>query len=144
MGKKVLFQTIQFSISSQFNSIWPINRTLSGATTQAQSGPGSNGNVGVLHILQSSSITRPHHQIVQCHIHDTHWGSLTPLHRCSQCILQPQLIRQSSILASWEVACSKSKTRILFNQIGNTSRHYMPVTQLYLSLGLKIHRLYHL
>ena len=27
---------------------------------------------------------------------DTRWGSLTPLQRCSQCILQPQLTRQQS------------------------------------------------
>ena len=31
--KTVLFQTIQFSTSIQFSSIWPIDRTLSGATT---------------------------------------------------------------------------------------------------------------
>ena len=30
-------------------------------------------------------------QIVKCHIQDTHCrGSLTPFHRCSLCILQPQ------------------------------------------------------
>ena len=39
------------------SSIWPIDRTLSGATTQGQSGPGSDGNEGVLHIRQSSNIT---------------------------------------------------------------------------------------
>ena len=38
-------------------SIWPINRTLSGVTTQGQSVPGSNGNERVLHITQNSSIT---------------------------------------------------------------------------------------
>ena len=37
-------------------SIWPIDRTLSGATTPGQSGPGSNGNEEVLRILQSSRI----------------------------------------------------------------------------------------
>ena len=53
---------IQFSItqfkcqnssisSTQFSSIWPIDRKLSDATTPGQSGPGSNG------ISQSSSIT---------------------------------------------------------------------------------------
>ena len=26
---------------------------------------------------------------------DTHWGSLTPLQRCNQCILLPQSTRQS-------------------------------------------------
>ena len=35
--KTVLFQTIQFSIGMQFSSIWPIDRTLSGATTLGQS-----------------------------------------------------------------------------------------------------------
>ena len=36
---------------------WPIDRTLSGVTTPGQSGSGSNGNEGVLGILQSFSIT---------------------------------------------------------------------------------------
>ena len=36
------------------SSIWPINRTLSVATTIGQSGSGSNGNEEVLHIPQSS------------------------------------------------------------------------------------------
>ena len=32
----------------------------------------------------------PHHQIVYCHIQETHWGrGLTPLQRCSWCTLQP-------------------------------------------------------
>ena len=54
--KTVLFQTIQLSLSTQFNSIWLIDRTLSGASTRGQSEPGSNGNEGVLYILQSSRI----------------------------------------------------------------------------------------
>ena len=41
----------------QFSSIRPIDRTLSGATIPGQSGPGSNGDEGVLHIAQSISIT---------------------------------------------------------------------------------------
>ena len=41
----------------QINSIRPIDRILSGATTLGQSGPGSDGNEGVLLIPQSSSIT---------------------------------------------------------------------------------------
>ena len=40
------------------SSIRPINRTLSGATTQGQSGPESNGNEGVLRIPESSNINR--------------------------------------------------------------------------------------
>ena len=41
----------------QLSSIWPIDRILSGATTPGQSGPGSDGNEGVLRIPQSSSFT---------------------------------------------------------------------------------------
>ena len=57
MSKTVPFQIIQFSIITQFSSIWPIDRTLSGATTPGQSGPGSDGNEGVLHIPHSSRLT---------------------------------------------------------------------------------------
>ena len=56
MSKIVLFQTIQFSISGQFSSILPIDKTLSGATTPDQSEPGSDGNEGLLHIPLRSSI----------------------------------------------------------------------------------------
>ena len=56
MSKTVLFQTIQFSISTQIRSIQPINRALLGAITPGQSGPGIDGNERVLHIPQSSSI----------------------------------------------------------------------------------------
>ena len=56
-SKTVLFQVIQFSISMQFSSILPIDRTLSGATTVDQSGPGSDGNEGVLRIPPNYSIT---------------------------------------------------------------------------------------
>ena len=35
-------------------SIWPINGNLTGTTNPDQSGPGSNGNEGLLHIPQSS------------------------------------------------------------------------------------------
>ena len=55
--------TVQLSNSS----IWPTDRTLSGVTTPVQSGPGGNGNG-----------------------QDPRWKSLTPLQRCSWCILQFQ------------------------------------------------------
>ena len=48
MSKTIPFQTIQFSISTQFSSIQPIDWILSGATTPDQSGPGSDSNEGVL------------------------------------------------------------------------------------------------
>ena len=57
MSKTVLFQVIQCSISTEFSSMWPIDRTLSDTTNQDKSEPGSDGNEGVLHIFQSSSIT---------------------------------------------------------------------------------------
>ena len=57
MPNPFLLQTIQFSISIQFSSIWLIDRTLSGATTLGQSGPGSDGNEGgTLHSWSSSMI----------------------------------------------------------------------------------------
>ena len=39
------------------SSIWPINKTLSGATTPGLSGPGSDVNEGVLCIPESSNFT---------------------------------------------------------------------------------------
>ena len=57
MSKPVLIQTIQFYISLQFRYIWHIDRTNSGGTTTGQSGPGSDGNEGVLYIPQRTSIT---------------------------------------------------------------------------------------
>ena len=94
--KTVLFQTIQFRISTQFNSICPIDRTLSGATTLGPREPGSDGNEGVLCIPQSSSIIRtsPSDCFVSYPGHSL-GGDLTPLQRCSRYILQPQLTGQS-------------------------------------------------
>ena len=40
------------------SSIWPIDRTRSGAATQAQSGPGSDSNKKVLRVPLSSNITK--------------------------------------------------------------------------------------
>ena len=50
MLKTVLFQTIQFSISTQFTC-------QSGATSLGQSRPGSDGSEGLRQIPQTSSIT---------------------------------------------------------------------------------------
>ena len=91
----VLFQAIQFSISTQFSSIRLIDRILSGVTTPGQSGTGCDGNEGVLHIPQSSSITGITSS--DCFVSYPKYlfgGSLTPLQRCSWCILQPQQIGQ--------------------------------------------------
>ena len=95
--KTVLFQVIQFNRSKQFTSIWPIDRTLSGATTPGQSTPGSNSYDGVLCILQSSSITgiSPSDCFLSYPEHSL-W-SLTPLQRSSRCILQHQTIGQLEV-----------------------------------------------
>ena len=55
--KTVLFQAIQFSISTQLSSIWPTDRALSGATTLGQNGPGSDGIEGAPCTSQSSNAT---------------------------------------------------------------------------------------
>ena len=54
--KTVLFQTIQFSLSTQFSYIWTIDGTLLGATTPGQCEFGSDNNKRVLSIPKSSSI----------------------------------------------------------------------------------------
>ena len=65
--KTVLFQNIQFGINTQFSSIWPIDKTLSGATNPGQSGSGSDFNEGVLAFPKAPASQEPHHQIVLCH-----------------------------------------------------------------------------
>ena len=53
MSKTVPYKTILFSIRTQFSSFWPIDKSLSGATTPGQSGPGSDCNEEVVRIPQS-------------------------------------------------------------------------------------------
>ena len=48
--------------------------------------PGSDGNKGVHCIHQNANIP----EASSSYIRDTRWGSLTPLQRCSRCILQLQ------------------------------------------------------
>ena len=95
-----ILQAIQFSISTKFSSIRPIDRTLSGATTLGWSGPGSNGNKGVLRIPQSSYIieTSQSDCLVSYPGH-SFWGQgiLMPLQRSIWCILQSQLTGQIKI-----------------------------------------------
>ena len=65
------------------SSIWSIDWTLTGTTTPGQSGPGSNGNKGVLPITPGLKPRNLGHT----------WGGFTLPQRFSQCILQPQLTR---------------------------------------------------
>ena len=48
---------IFFSISTQFSSIWSIDKTISSATIPGQSGAGTDVNEGLIYIRQSSRIT---------------------------------------------------------------------------------------
>ena len=91
---KVLFQAIQFSISTQFSSIWPIDR-ISGVTTLDQSELGSDSNEKVLHIPQSSSNTGTSPSVCLASCTGYSWGGcLNPLQRSSWCVVQPLLTRQ--------------------------------------------------
>ena len=64
-------------------SLWPIDRTLSGATTPDQSGPGHDRNEGVFHIPQSFSITGTSlsDYLVSNPGHSLGWGGVLPLCR---------------------------------------------------------------
>ena len=78
MSKTFLFLKIQFSIGTQFSSIGPIDRTLSGSTSPCQSGPGSYGNEKVLHIPQRSSITgNSPSECLRLYSRHYLWGGLT-------------------------------------------------------------------
>ena len=116
MSKTVLFQAIQFSISIQFSSIWPIDKTLSGATILSQSRPRSYGNKGILHTPQSSSITgtSPSDCFVSYLGHSL-GGGLTPLQRCSCCILLPQPTWQSTNCKC--IQTQKCTYKILINEL---------------------------
>ena len=57
MTKTFLFQAIPFCMSTQFTSIWPIERTLLGSTSPGQCGHWCDGNQGVLSITLHSCIT---------------------------------------------------------------------------------------
>ena len=89
MSKKFYFEP--FSISTQFSSIWPIDRTLSDAITPGQSVPGSDGNEGVLCIPQIYNITETSLSDYLVSYPGQSLGrGLTSLQRCSRCILLPQ------------------------------------------------------
>ena len=67
-----------------------MDRALLGATIPGQSGPGSNGNEGVLYIPQSSNITEtlPSDCLESYTGHSLGEG-ITPLQGYSLCILKP-------------------------------------------------------
>ena len=97
-NQTVIFLTIQFSISHLFAHSLNVKqlylthrRNLSGATSSGQSGHGSNGNEGVLHISQRSRITGASSSHGLVSYPGNSLGCLTSLQRCIWFILLPQL-----------------------------------------------------
>ena len=88
--KTVRFQAIQFSISTRFSSISPIDRTLTNATTQARVDLGFRAMKEYPAFLKIPALLEFPHQIVSCHIQQTRLEGLTPLQKCSRYILQPK------------------------------------------------------
>ena len=88
--KIVLFQVIQFSISTQFSSIQPIDRTQSGATTLDL---GAMAMKGYSAFPRALALLEPRHQGVT--YQDTLCeGGLTPLHRRGRNVPLPQATGQ--------------------------------------------------
>ena len=91
MSKTVPFQLIQFCISTHFSPVWPIDRTLTGATTpgpewiwerwQWWSTPHS------LNLQHYWNLTNRLFSVISRTLIG---GSFIPLQRSSQCVLQPQ------------------------------------------------------
>ena len=81
------YAVIQCNISTNYSSVWPIDKTLSGTTSPGQSGLSSDGNKGILHTSKSSSVTEtsPSDCLVP-YLQNALEGSK----RFSQCILQLQ------------------------------------------------------
>ena len=66
--------------------MWPIDGTLSGASIQVQSRPGSDGSEGILRISQSYDITEALSSDCFVSYAGHSLGSLTPQQRCNGCI----------------------------------------------------------
>ena len=84
--KTVLFQAIQFSISTKFNSVWPIDRYYHSGpewTWERLQWRGTSHSPKLQHYW---NLTIRMFSVNQ----DIRWGNFTDLHWCSRCILQPQ------------------------------------------------------
>ena len=110
--KQFYFKQFRFSICTQFSSIWPIDRTLSGSTTSSQSGPGSNGNKGVLSISQISNITgsSPSDSLVSYPGHSLEGGSYSSAEKQSVYSIAP---------SDWAKQLPKLKIEMYRLQIGS-------------------------
>ena len=88
----VLFQAIQFSISTQFSSIWLIDQVL---PLQARVDLGVMAIKGYSAFPKAPALLEPH---ILSYPGQSLGGGLTPLQRSSWCILQTQLTGQNWVL----------------------------------------------
>ena len=95
--KTILFQTIQFSVSTQFSSIYTIDMTYQPLSHRVRVDLGAMAIKGCSAFPKSSALLKSHHQIVLCPIQDIGWRSITPLQRCRRCILQSQFTEPPDI-----------------------------------------------
>ena len=104
MRKQVYFPQFNFlhTVWLSNSSIWPIDRTLLGATTPCQSGHGRDSNEMVLCIPQIFSITGapPSDRLVSYPGHLL-WRGLTPGQRCSRCFLQLPTQPAELLISHW-------------------------------------------
>ena len=84
--KTVLFQTIQFSISTQFNSIWPIDRTELPWKWWLWRGG--------LHLQKLQFYMKLAIRLLRVKTRTFDGVRFTPLQRCPRCILQSKLFRE--------------------------------------------------
>ena len=117
-------------IRTQFCYIWPIDRTLSGASTPGQNGCGSDGNNGVHCISKSSSNIRAPPSDCLISYQDTCWGCLTPLQWCSRYILHSQpteLVKISDLRISLTTFGSVTPVLVIWVVLSTTSLPLLPV-----------------
>ena len=137
--KIVLFPAIQFSKCIPFITIWPIDRNLLGATIPGLSEPGAMVIKEYSAFPKAPALLKPHSQFVSSHIYYRVVGrralllcrvcvlfspsrlcygtlvreSLTPLQRCSWCILQPQLTRPLG--TCWMESYSSAEMQLVYS-----------------------------
>ena len=87
-----------------------MDRTLSGATTLDQSGPGRNGNEGILRIPQSSSITRISSSDCLMSTQDIRWGGGLTI-----CIEAVRVFYSSSRLGNLKLEMKGNISKVLNN-----------------------------
>ena len=90
------------------NSIWSIDRTLSGDTTPGQSGFGGKAMKGYTLFLKGPALQVLYHLNVWCHTQDTPKRIRAPLQRLRLCIqlLQPTRLEYYWVLLITKLYCT--------------------------------------